>query len=136
VVILAVAIGAGAAIAAGGVRIVGNCMHSQVRPAQIVLACADANSALTHLRWSSFGGSTARAAGDYAYNDCTPTCVAGHVHSYPVTIVFSAPKRCPDGHSDYQVADATFSSARRPSGSLGRPGQPGRLSLFCPLGGG
>jgi hypothetical protein len=123
-------------MASGGVRVVGNCTRSQVRPASIVLACADANSSLTHLKWSSFGGSTARATGDYTYNDCTPTCVAGHFHSYPVTIVFSAPKRCPDGHRDYQVAAATFSSAVRPSGSLGRRGKPGKLSLVCPLGGG
>ena len=131
--VLAAVIGVAAARASGGARVVGNCTASQVRPASIVLACADANSALTRLHWRTFGGATARATGDFTYNDCTPSCVAGHTHSYPVAIVFSAPKRCPDGHRDYQVADARFSSARRPPGPAGGPGKPGKLALFCPL---
>jgi hypothetical protein len=76
----------------------------------------------------------ARATGDYTYNDCTPNCAAGHFHSYAVRVVFSHPKRCPDGHQDYQVATATYDTARRPRGSLGAAGKPGKLSLLCPLG--
>ena len=128
--LLAVAV---VASASGAARVVGNCLHSQVRPSSVILACADANASFTHLHWSSFGGSSAHATGDYVANDCTPTCVAGHVHSYPVTITFSAPKGCPDGFADYRVALATYNSSKRPSGAQGAAGKPGKMELFCPL---
>jgi hypothetical protein len=121
------------ALAAGGARVVGDCTRSQVRPASVILYCGDANGSLTHLRWTSFGGATANATGDYTINDCTPSCVAGHVHSYPVRVVFSKPRRCPDGHSDYREETATFTSARRPKGAQGGPGKPGKMTLVCPL---
>lgn len=124
----------GAATASGGDRVVGDCKHSQVKPAQVVIYCADANGLLKGMRWSSFGGSTARGTGDYSFNDCSPDCAAGHFHSYPVTVTLSQPKRCPDGHDDYRLATALYSSkTRRPSGPAGKAGQPGKLSLFCPL---
>jgi hypothetical protein len=127
-------IGVAAAGAAAAARVVGNCTRSQVRPSTIIVACADAGIQLTHLRWTSFGGVGARASGYYTYNDCKPNCAAGHFHSYPVTVVLSRPRRCPDGYRDYRVATATYATSRRPPGSLGRPGKPGRLSLLCPLG--
>ena len=74
------------ASASGAARIVGDCQHSQVRASSVILACADANASFTHLHWSSFGGTTAHAIGNYTFNDCTPSCVAGHVDSYPVAI--------------------------------------------------
>jgi hypothetical protein len=129
-VLLAVAV---IASASGSARIVGNCSHSQVRPSSVVLACADANASFTHLHWSSFGGTTAHATGNYTFNDCTPTCVAGHVHSYPVTITFSAPKRCPDGFNDYRRAIATYDTSKRPSGAQGAAGEPPTMELICPL---
>ena len=121
------------ASASGSARIVGNCLHSQVRPSSVVLACADANASFTHLHWSSFGGTTAHATGNYTFNDCTPTCVAGHVHSYPVVITFSAAKHCPDGFNDYRKALATYDTSKRPSGAQGGAGKPGTMELFCPL---
>ena len=129
-VLLAVAV---VASASGASRLVGNCLHSQIRPSSVVLACADANASFTHLHWSSFGGASAHATGSYAFNDCTPTCVAGHVHSYPVAITFSASKHCPDGYNDYRKAVATYNTTQRPSGSQGAAGRPGAMELFCPL---
>ena len=119
------------ALASGNARrVVGNCTKSQVRPATIVVACADANLALTHLRWISFGGATASASGSYHVNDCTPNCAAGHFHSYPVRVVLSQAKVCPDRHDDYRVATVTF-IGRRPSGVKSPQA---RLSLpGCPL---
>ncbi len=128
--LLAVAV---VASASGSARLVGDCRHSRVRPSSVILACADANAAFTHLHWSSFGGATAHATGTYAFNDCAPSCVAGHVHSYPVVITFSAPKRCPDGFSDYRRALATYDTARRPAGAQGAAGKPGKMELLCPL---
>jgi len=124
----------GAATASGGDRVVGDCKHSQVKPAQIIVYCADANGAFEQVHWSSFGGATARGSGSWMVNDCTPNCAAGHVHSYPVTLTLSQARKCPDGHKDYRVATARYSSlTRRPAGAAGRAGQPGTLSLPCPL---
>jgi hypothetical protein len=110
-------------------RVVGNCTKSQVRPATIIVACADDNLALTALHWVSFGGTTARASGSYHVNDCSPDCAAGHFHSYPVRVALSAAKICPDKHDDYSEATVTF-TGRRPSGvkssksTLSLPGCP------------
>lgn len=124
----------GAATASAGARVVGDCKHSQIKPTQIVVYCGDANGAFLNLRWSSFGGSTARGEGTWSVNDCNPNCAAGHVHGYPVTVTLSQARKCPDGKKDYRVATARYSSAtRRPAGASGKPGQPGRLSLSCPL---
>ena len=122
------------ATAAGGARVVGDCVRSQVKPAQIIIYCADANGLLKNMRWSSFGGATARGSGSFSFNDCSPSCAAGRFHSYPVKVTLSQPARCPDGHTDYRVADAIYSSkTRRPSGPAGKSGRPGKLSLSCPL---
>ncbi len=131
--LLAVVIGVTAATATGGARVVGNCTHSQIKPASIILACADANAALTRIHWSSFGGSVAHGSAEYTFNDCKPYCAAGKVHSYPVSLILSDPRRCPDGHRDYRIAVVDYSGASRPAGSAGGPGKPGKLSLYCPL---
>lgn len=54
-------------------------------PSRLVASCADANSVLTRLTWSHWGDTTAYATGVATWNDCTPTCVAGHWRSEPVT---------------------------------------------------
>ena len=110
-------------------RVVGNCTKSQIRPATIIIACADDNLSLTRLHWSSFGGAAARATGQYYVNDCTPNCAAGRFHSYPMTLVLSKAKVCPDGHDDYQSAAVTFTAAR-PAGQRSARVQ---QSLSCPL---
>jgi hypothetical protein len=113
-------------------RVVGDCTKSQVRPATIVVACADDNLALTHLRWTSFGAATAKGAGSYYVNDCTPNCAAGHFHSYAVKVSLSQAKLCRDKHDDYSEATVTFSSARPP----GIKSSTSRLILpGCPLSG-
>lgn len=119
------------ALASGDARrVVGNCTKSQVRPATIIVACADDNLALTHLHWISFGGASARASGSYHVNDCIPYCAAGHFHSYPVRVVLAQAKVCPDKHDDYRQATVTFTGSRPP----GAKSSTSRLSLpGCPL---
>jgi hypothetical protein len=56
-----------------------------VRPTSFVISCADANSEFTDLHWTGWGDETAYATGVARWNDCTPTCVAGHWRSEPVT---------------------------------------------------
>ncbi|MGH3733501.1 MAG: hypothetical protein ACRDVC_09040 [Acidimicrobiales bacterium] len=57
-----------------------------VKPSTYVISCADANSEYTDLHWSGWGDETAYATGEARWNDCTPTCVAGHWRSEPVTL--------------------------------------------------
>ncbi len=56
------------------------------KPNSYVLSCADANSMLASLHWLDWGDATAYATGTAKWNDCTPTCVAGHWKSEPVTV--------------------------------------------------
>jgi hypothetical protein len=74
------------AAAATKVPVVLTCLkHGQVRPRQYILTCADANDYLTALRWAGWGPA-AFASGTNTFNDCVPTCVAGHLHSFPVLV--------------------------------------------------
>ncbi len=59
-----------------------------VEPKTYVLTCADANSYLGKLSWTSWRLGRASAKGVLEENDCTPYCAAGHFHSYPAVVVF------------------------------------------------
>jgi hypothetical protein len=61
--------------------------HAVVRPKDFVLACADGNSALEKLTWTSWTPGLASAKGTLEQNDCTPYCAAGHFHNYPALVV-------------------------------------------------
>jgi hypothetical protein len=113
-------------------RVVGDCTKSQVRPATIIIACADANLALTHLHWNTFGGTTATAAGSYSFNDCTPNCAGGHFHALPVRVVLSNARICPDKRDDYRKATVSF-TAGRPPGIKSATSSVGLIG--CPEGG-
>lgn len=71
-----------------------NCGKLEQRPAQLVLACADANYALAQLVWSTWGEASARAGGEVRANDCTPYCAAGHFHTYPAHAIADKLTRC------------------------------------------
>ncbi len=76
-----------AAVAASGLPVVINCaMHPQTRPASYVLACADGNSYVAKMSWASWGSSAAFGSGTDTFNDCVPSCVAGHFHSFPALV--------------------------------------------------
>jgi hypothetical protein len=60
--------------------------NAVVEPSLVILSCADANSELTNLRWTHWGDATAYASGTAAWNDCTPTCVAGKWQSAPIDV--------------------------------------------------
>jgi hypothetical protein len=128
-ILLLGAIGMTAFASASGRRVVGDCTKSQVRPATIVIFCADDNASLTHLRWSSFGGTTASASGQYSVNDCNPDCAGGKFHSYPVRVVVSKAKLCRDHFDDYQNATISFTAGRPP----GQKSALARQALSCPL---
>ncbi len=59
-----------------------------VEPKTYILTCADANSYLGKLSWTSWTPGLASAKGVLEENDCTPYCAAGHFRSYPAVVVF------------------------------------------------
>ncbi len=56
-----------------------------VKPATFVLACADGNDALIHLKWLAWG-TTASAKGTEEINTCNPNCASGHFKKYGVKV--------------------------------------------------
>jgi hypothetical protein len=58
-----------------------------VRPKNYILTCADGYIQLQKLSWTSWTPGLASATGTLVKNTCTPSCVAGHFHSYPVLVV-------------------------------------------------
>jgi hypothetical protein len=58
-----------------------------VEPKTFILSCADANSDLGRLSWTSWTPGLASAKGVLEENDCNPYCAAGHFHSYPAVVV-------------------------------------------------
>jgi hypothetical protein len=61
---------------------------------------------------------------------CPSACNLGAVADYPVAVVASNARRCPDGHDDYRLLDVAYSSGARPPGT---PAKTPPLVLFCPL---
>jgi hypothetical protein len=73
-----------------------------VRPGTFVISCADANTYLGKLSWTSWTPGLASATGRLEENDCTPYCAAGHFHAYPAVVVLwgsTAVKNHPGEHS-------------------------------------
>jgi hypothetical protein len=94
-----------------------NCLKASVRPRTLTLACGDGNAVLKELRWSSFGGATARARGELAVNRCVPNCAAGRTVNYPVSVKATDVRTCKSGLRVYdrvtlQFAGRAAASAR------------------------
>jgi len=78
------------------------CAHKpQVRPASIVIACADANFYVDHLHWKSWGPKAAVALGQGHRNDCKPNCAAGHFHAFPMHVRLSQVVGCVKGRREF-----------------------------------
>jgi hypothetical protein len=87
-------------VAATSVPVVLDCaVHGQTRPGQYHLACAGAGGGyLSGLHWASWGPAAAFADGFSTVNDCVPSCVGGHGHSFPVLVALWRAEPRP-GHS-------------------------------------
>lgn len=70
------------------------CTGHAFQPRQIVIACGDGNFYAAGLHWSAYGGRTARATGRLDSNDCRPSCVAGHFHSYAGAVTLGRVASC------------------------------------------
>jgi hypothetical protein len=73
-----------------------------VRPGTFILSCADANSFVGKLSWTSWTPGVASATGALEDNDCIPNCAAGHFHAYPAVVLLwgnAAVKNHPAEHA-------------------------------------
>lgn len=99
------------------------CNRYAIRPAEIILGCADANTQLQHLTYQVYGPTQATAVGTLHENDCQPNCATGTYHSYPARAVFDRPQ--PDGGGVVlSRVTVTFPGAH----------PPGKSQLTYPLG--
>lgn len=119
--------GAMAASGAGTVKIT-NCNKASSHPKQVTLTCGDGNTVLSGLRWSSFGGMSATAAGTFETNTCTPNCAEGKVVSFPVSVKAYDTRSCKKGLKVYNKLTLKF-TARKPSSA----GNLTRWTLGCPM---
>jgi hypothetical protein len=72
------------AVVSSAVPVVINCAgHAQTRPRSYILACADAGAYVSKMSWASWGSSAAFGSGTYDFQVCIPTCVAGHLATFP-----------------------------------------------------
>lgn len=68
--------------------VVFDCGHAQIRPRDFILTCADGNSYLANLSWSTWTTPFPTATGTQMLNNCIPYCADGTFHKYPVDVVF------------------------------------------------
>ena len=99
-----------------------NCLKPQTRPGSFTLACADGNSYLSHLTWSSWTGTSAHGTGTQLVNDCVPYCAAGKFRSYPADVVFWRSEPVPGHPSQRYFSRVTlqYTGARPPVFSGGK----------------
>jgi hypothetical protein len=93
---------AGCAAARGGTaavsplpRVAADCASASphrlsTRPSSITLACADNGWGVQDLTWTSWTSSAAAGHGRFWDKLCQPSCAAGTIGSYPVTVRLSA----------------------------------------------
>jgi hypothetical protein len=77
----------------------------RVKPASVVLACADGNFTVTKLAWTGWGQAFAAGRGTGSLNDCKPNCAAGHFHSYPAILLATGRQNC---HGSPTYASITY----------------------------
>jgi hypothetical protein len=66
--------------------------RTAVRPASIMIACADGGLRLEDLTWTSWTAKSADAHGVLLANDCTPDCAQGTFHRFAGTFELSNPE--------------------------------------------
>jgi hypothetical protein len=74
-----------------------------VRPAEVVLACADDGLGVRAIVWLGWGRPVAAGVGIGYANDCSPSCAAGHVHTYRAVLLLSGTQRY-GGRTAYRTA--------------------------------
>ena len=85
-----VAVGTAALVAATGaipasaatqqVKAISSCTAAKYQPTKYILACGDANAGMKNASYDWWTTKTAHGTATFYYNDCTPSCAAGHFH--------------------------------------------------------
>jgi hypothetical protein len=57
--------------------------HAQTKPRMYILACADAGAFISAMSWANWGSAAAFGSGTYDIKVCVPSCVAGHLATFP-----------------------------------------------------
>lgn len=66
---------------------------ASIRPKTLIWACGDGSETLGSLKWSQWRVGHATARGNDWLNDCTPDCVHGTWHKYPVRLDLTGARR-------------------------------------------
>ncbi len=90
--------------------------NAETAPASIS-NCGDGAAGLTGLHWTSWTSHLASGYGTYYLNDCTPTCVAGHFHTYRALVALwgSAAVKGHPSLRKYTQMTLIFTGARPPA---------------------
>jgi hypothetical protein len=106
--LVALAAVATASGAAPKTTLVGDCVHSQVKPSKVIFTCADGTFFATGLRWTHWGSRKAQATGTAHFNNCKPSCAQGHFKRYAVKLIASHRRTCADGNRAYTRVRYSF----------------------------
>jgi hypothetical protein len=90
--------------------------NAEVAPSSIS-NCGDGAVGLTGLHWTSWTSHLASGYGTYFLNDCTPTCVGGHFHTYPALVALwgSAAVKGHPSERKYTQMTLVFTGTRPPA---------------------
>jgi hypothetical protein len=78
---------------AASTQVIYNCQRPHYEPSVIVIACADANTVLRHMRYARWSRHSAAGAGVMYTNSCTPNCAAGTLIKTATRFKLERPKR-------------------------------------------
>jgi hypothetical protein len=87
-----------------------------VAPSTFVITCADGNTGVRALHWTSWTPKLASGYGTFWENDCKPDCAQGHFHYYPSLEVLwgSAPVKGHPADRRYTELTVIFTGKTRP----------------------
>ncbi|MEV6278455.1 hypothetical protein [Nocardia sp. NPDC051832] len=70
-----------------------NCLRQpQIRPAAIVLSCADSNMIIDRITWDSWTDTAASGRGMESRSVCHPDCASAPRQSFPVAVELTMPR--------------------------------------------
>lgn len=110
------------------VFVVDGCRPHGVKPKEVVVFCGDAGVFFDRLKWSSFGGVTAKATGRQVRKTCDPDCASGGVVTRNVRLTFSTLRRC-NRRDGGRFAGRYYRSVRATTADESRT-----YSVPCPVG--
>jgi len=88
------------------------CTNPSYKPKQNIVTCADANTVLKGISWTSYGSDTANGSATANVNACDPNCAAGKFRTFPATVELSQPKDCRKDVRQFTHLVLTYTGAR------------------------